>query len=516
MQYSSAPSPIIKQDGPGKVDARAHTAPCVLASGADRDDTFDSWLRSTTRLGFLQTPERQAKDDKLGPGHVGVNILKCAVGAGSFSLPYAFRNAGMWAGVVLTCVLGLLCYYTINLLVDAERMYARSQCPLNTRLTYPALCRHVFGRAGPAVELFVKVAIGCIALGACAAYVDFITSTLVEMGTHLSHTEATVLILGPIIGLVLLRSFAFVSITSLVGDIAVLSGLVTTIVYGATHRETNQSLGDFTAVKWGGIGGFIGPTAFLFAIHFLMIPFAHSLKEEASFRKVTAVTYSGITVINALFGAGCLYLFGDATAGNVVTNMADGTGAAQTYVLVVKGLLCVDLLFTIPPVFASVRAVVEDTACEMLPASWMDNHDTFTRNIVRLGLVGVICTIAFCVPDFNDMVSLTGGVFMTITGFVLPPLIYNRVTDIVVLSQQQTHHAPLVTPPQYVPTDERTGASGLEGYTEVKPDDQAPDCRPGDIAPLWMVVRVFHLLISVFGLVLLGLSSYYTVDNFGK
>lgn len=366
----------------------------------------------------------------------------------------------------------------------------------------------MFGAQGKTIEFFVNLAICCIALGACAAYVDFITSTLVGMHTHLSQTEARIVLLAPVIGLVMLRSFAFVSITSLIGDVAVIAGLVTTVVYGATHREGTDTLTDLPAVKWSGIGGFIGPTAFLFAIHFLMIPFAHSLREGSSFRQVVGVTYTGITLVNVLFGAVCFYLFGDSTQSNVVSNMS-GEGSTQTYVMVVKGLLCVDLMFTIPPVFAAVRAVVEDSTMNLLPVAWIDRHDTFTRNTVRLALVGVVCLIAFCVPDFGNMVSLTGGVFMTLTGFVLPPLVYNKSSDIVF--DAASHSAPLITTGSiYVPTDQRTPKHDQE-YAGV-PSEQAVVSVV--VAPLGLAWRVLHWVIALFGCVLLVLSSYYTVDNF--
>eukprot|EP00658_Telonema_sp_P-2_P018191 TRINITY_DN17137_c0_g1_i3.p1 TRINITY_DN17137_c0_g1~~TRINITY_DN17137_c0_g1_i3.p1 ORF type:complete len:317 (+),score=65.65 TRINITY_DN17137_c0_g1_i3:49-999(+) len=277
----------------GSSVAGPESAPARLSSPPARADTITSAMYSSTRLGLLGSTD-DTGEQGLSGAHVSVNILKCAIGAGSFSLPHAFKAAGLWAGVTITLLLGLASFYTVNLLVDAEKIYSRIQCPPGTQLSYPELCRKVFAPkgAGRTAEAVVNLAICCIALGACAAYLDFICETLTELHTDLSRAEATFLVVPVVLGLVLLRSFAWLSYTSLLGDIAVMAGLCTTIVYGATHTNTSESISDLPAVRLGGIGGFIGPTAFLFAIHFLMLPFAHSLKPSTSFRRVTAVTYT--------------------------------------------------------------------------------------------------------------------------------------------------------------------------------------------------------------------------------
>ena len=65
-------------------------------------------------------------------------------------------------------------------------------------------------------------------------------------------------------------------------------------------------------------------------------------------------SYAFITLVNALFGATCHALYGDDVKPNVMDNMA-----GSPVVDAVKALICVDLLFTIPPVFACVRMIVE-------------------------------------------------------------------------------------------------------------------------------------------------------------
>jgi amino acid permease len=57
------------------------------------------------------------------------------VGAGTFGVPAAFREGGLWATAVGTIVLGALAAYTFCTLADAEKRHARRSN--GKRLTYP-------------------------------------------------------------------------------------------------------------------------------------------------------------------------------------------------------------------------------------------------------------------------------------------------------------------------------------------------------------------------------------------
>ena len=49
-----------------------------------------------------------------------LTIIKCAIGAGSFSLPRAFMDGGVYISFLTTVFLGLLSAYTLLLLVDSS------------------------------------------------------------------------------------------------------------------------------------------------------------------------------------------------------------------------------------------------------------------------------------------------------------------------------------------------------------------------------------------------------------
>ncbi|KAA0160374.1 hypothetical protein FNF31_04391 [Cafeteria roenbergensis] len=89
------------------------------------------------------SPKGDTDASKGGVARASFNFINSIIGAGVISLPFAFREAGFVAGVILLFVMAALTYYSVTLLVNlgvAARvlnyeMLARSGTgPLRVRL----------------------------------------------------------------------------------------------------------------------------------------------------------------------------------------------------------------------------------------------------------------------------------------------------------------------------------------------------------------------------------------------
>jgi amino acid permease len=184
------------------------------------------------------------------------------------------------------------------------------------------------------------------------------------------------------------------------------------------------------SVNWSTLPEAAGSIAFLFCIHVVVLPVSQSLKgnnrhqQENDFKCVICTSYTAITLANAAFGATCVLLFGLNTQGNVLTNLAN-SGTYPTLVMLIRILLCIDLLFTIPMILAAGREIIEDAAVN---TNFGRNHISATRNTTRVFLVGIIFLIVAVVPDFMDAVSLVGGFSNSMMGLILPPLLSFYIT----------------------------------------------------------------------------------------
>jgi hypothetical protein len=227
------------------------------------------------------------------------------------------------------------------------------------------------------------------------------------------------------LALVMLRDLVFLSFTALLGDVAVTVALIAVVAYGATTKHVVWTV---PLVNLRQLARCVGSVCFLFAIHIVVLPILNAMAAPERYARVTRRAFSFITALNACFGAVAYLLFAGDVANPVTDNLDGGSRAAKLTLGAVKLLLCVDLLFTVPFVFAAGREIVERATLEMLPRcaagrARFRSPETHARNAVRVALLGAVFAIRFGVPCFGDLVDLIGGVVNAVMGFVLPPAI---------------------------------------------------------------------------------------------
>lgn len=121
-------------------------------------------------------------------------------------------------------------------------------------------------------------------------------------------------------------------------------------------------------------------------------------------------------------GAFCYLLFGANTQDNIIKNLNTGT-----ILQVVRVLLCIDLLFTIPMLLGAAREIIEET---IMAGSWAQRHETFTRNMTRITMLLIVLagTYGVVMGDsnnaFGNVVTLVGGICCFALGFIVPPMLH--------------------------------------------------------------------------------------------
>ena len=361
-----------------------------------------------------------------------VTIIKCAIGAGSFSLPKAFMDGGVYLSFFFTVFLGILSGYTLLILIeccplasemqmlirkskfsDSECKYDEDLMPKMTgynsvslsddyisneeidvsvtemgHLTYPEIGAIAFPEAHFSFYGFdfnlaywiITLGILMTSLGVCAAYVDFISDTLPVVLKEMAGDRASFLtpdntpwfIMPIILSLSFLRTMKVLTYTSMVGNIAVFAGCVGVIIYGYLVYSRSITL-QHNFVEWKTLPRYIGGNTFLFAIHVAILPIMQEMDNtdsNKSKRSAIARSFSFITIFNAFFGFIGYLLFASSECKNVVdhyigpcdnvlSNMSGGNVLDS-----VKGLVCIDLLFTVPLILAASRAIIEKAVFE--------------------------------------------------------------------------------------------------------------------------------------------------------
>ncbi len=184
--------------------------------------------------------------------------------------------------------------------------------------------------------------------------------------------------------------------------------------------------------------------AFLFLIHAVVLPMAQSLDGDLAapkkFNRVVWRSMFFITVVNLAFGVICVLVFRDETKQNIIDNL--GTSVV---VKIVRVLLCVDLLFTVPMVLAFGREVLEKSLFDSALGAQLTARKALIASIaLRALLVAIVMGIAVGVMDspggvqaFGNLINLVGGGVNSLLGLILPPLFHLKS-----LSLQGTLTAP--------------------------------------------------------------------------
>lgn len=232
------------------------------------------------------------------------NLTKAIVGAGSFALPWAFANMGLWGGLITICVTAMLSSLTIFMVIRVRHaVYKRTR---NSDITYVDCARYCFGSAGAGVAYACTIA---ASLGVCGAYLNFVGSNLSSLAPQLTRVEWQ----GVVVPLVLLLSvFArmeHLALTSVLGDVALVVGMVATMwrggeVWDGFHPESVPAFSMDT------YGRSFGSVAFLFAVNFLIFPIERSMRHRRDFKEAVGYSFIFVSFTNAAFGFFGLLMFG--------------------------------------------------------------------------------------------------------------------------------------------------------------------------------------------------------------
>eukprot|EP01138_Halocafeteria_seosinensis_P000545 gb/GECG01000559.1/.p1 GENE.gb/GECG01000559.1/~~gb/GECG01000559.1/.p1 ORF type:complete len:468 (+),score=36.31 gb/GECG01000559.1/:1-1404(+) len=93
-----------------------------------------------------ETSQASGIKHELSPPQFSLNVIKAIVGAGSFSLPFAFYQNGIVMSVIMLCALSALSVYTGSLLNYVDRRLSAKYGKQRGKsdLTYPDLAEYIF------------------------------------------------------------------------------------------------------------------------------------------------------------------------------------------------------------------------------------------------------------------------------------------------------------------------------------------------------------------------------------
>ncbi|KAK3343735.1 transmembrane amino acid transporter [Lasiosphaeria hispida] len=382
--------------------------------GSGRDEEVQAWAAA------------ERARPKSGMRMAFMNMANSIIGAGIIGQPYAFRQAGLLAGVVLLVVLTVVVDWTICLIVVNSKLSGAS--------SFQGTVEKCFGRTG---LIAISVAQWAFAFGGMVAFG-------VIVGDSIPHVLRAVwpgLSEMPVLGLLADRRVVIVVFTmsvsyplALYRDIAKLAKastlalismgviVVTVVVQGIlAPAESRGSLNTWNLLVINdGIFQAIGVISFAFVCHHNSLLIYGSLETPTidRFSKVTHFS-TGVSMLACMLLALAGFLtFGDKTVGNVLNNLP----ADNTMVNVARLCFGLNMLTTLP---------LEAFVCREVMLNYYFPGEPFNMNlhlIFTTSLVVSAMTLSLLTCDLGTVFELVGATSAAAMAYILPPLCYIKLT----------------------------------------------------------------------------------------
>jgi proton-coupled amino acid transporter len=174
-----------------------------------------------------------------------IHLLKGCLGTGILAMPEAFKNSGIFNGLVSTFIIGVLCTYCLHVLVKSQYILCkRLKIPI---LSYPesmklALesgpqCLRPFAKMSPLLVDFFLIA---YQLGICCVYIVFVGVNVKAVGDqYLKEVDVKIYILASFIPFILINC---VRNLKLLAPFSTLANIITFASFGVVCYYVFQNL----------------------------------------------------------------------------------------------------------------------------------------------------------------------------------------------------------------------------------------------------------------------------------
>ncbi|KAI8967759.1 transmembrane amino acid transporter protein-domain-containing protein [Mycotypha africana] len=353
-----------------------------------------------------------------------LNMANSIIGAGIIGLPFAFKEAGFWTGIVFLVVITVIVDWTVRLLVFNGKLAGRS--------TYQDLMEFSFGRPGLiAISIFQFA----FAFGGMCAYCVIIGDTI----PHVIRSLYPSIVQTPVLWifgdrklcisfftlvvsypLSLYRDISKLAKTSALALIAIIVIIIGVAIEGPrTSLEIRGSSDLMFNVVHNEVFQAIAVISFAFVCHHNSFLIFGSLKQP-SLNRFAIVTHWSMAI--AFFACFALAVFGyviftDKTAGNILNNFP-----SDNFLINIARLAFGLNMFTTIPLEAFVCREVLETFY------WPNSPFDKTRHfLITTALILITLTISLLTCNLGIVLELTGAFSATVLAFVLPPLCYLKL-----------------------------------------------------------------------------------------
>ncbi|XP_068245513.1 proton-coupled amino acid transporter-like protein pathetic isoform X2 [Palaemon carinicauda] len=358
-----------------------------------------------------------------------IHALKGNIGPGMLAMPEAFKNAGLWVGLVLTPVLGLICVHCMFLLVTCSKELCKKAKVAS--LSYEESAKACFEH-GPegckkyanAVGYLIKTFLIITQLGFCCVYFVFIPQNLKQAidcmttsGTGLSQLAYQGIVIIPILLICYIPQLKHLAPVSLVASVIQAVGIVFILYYVVKDLpEVREQVPAFAG--WGAMPLFFSAAIYAFEGIGLVLPLENKMKTPEHFRGPVGVLSTAMGIILCLFTAMGFFgylQYGTAVQGSITLNLPSREPLSQA----VKILISIAVYMTYPLQIY----VPFEILTPFVVRRFDDRKKIIAEYVFRTLLVLFTFVLAVVIPNVGLFINLIGAVSSSTLALIFPPVI---------------------------------------------------------------------------------------------
>lgn len=410
---------MTQQNGNPPVIFTIMDQPEVITKKIDHDTEKNEKLLEYDPYAHREVPHPTTDFETL------VHLLKASLGTGILAMPMAFKNAGLWTGLIGSIIISVICTYCVSLYINcAYILCQRNKIP---SLGFKKLTELAFLEGPQCIKKFSKLA-GFIInaglliemLGVCCAYVLFVARSIKQIvefyySVRLSLYIYMIIMLPPLIGINLLRNLKHLTPLSMISNIFFMFGVLVSYYYIIDDLPSVSERPAFSSIEQLPI--FFGTTIFALEGVGVVMPLENNMKTPRHFNHCPGILFIGMGILTVLYSlTGFLgYLkYGDLTEPSITLNLPIDSALGQ----ILKTVVAIAVFFTYSLLF-----YVAMDLLGIVNGRRFKTNKLMKEYISRVVIVLLTVLFAVLFPKLGPFLSLIGAFSLCLVGLIFPPIV---------------------------------------------------------------------------------------------
>ncbi|XP_026319810.1 proton-coupled amino acid transporter-like protein pathetic isoform X2 [Hyposmocoma kahamanoa] len=360
-----------------------------------------------------------------------IHLLKGSLGSGILAMPMAFRNAGLYVGLLATFAIGGICTYCVHILVKtAHELCRRMQKP---SLGFAETAEAAFLSGPPAAHKFSRLAKAMVnwflvidLLGCCCVYIVFIAENVKQVVDNYAkeidwlpynmNIRYYMLMLLPLLILMnLIKNLKYLAPFSMLANLLVGSGMGITFYYLFQDMPKLEERKAFAEISTMPI--FFGTAIFALEGIGVVMPLENNMKTPTHFIGCPGVLNTGMFFVVSLYAFTGFFgylKYGEDTNSSITLNLPQDEILGQS----VKLMIAIAMFFTYSLQFYVPMEIIWKNVRHLFGA-----RKNLAEYSIRIAIIIITLCIAIAIPNLGPFISLVGAVCLSFLGLIFPAAI---------------------------------------------------------------------------------------------